>query len=243
MLQGFERIADTHAAAQVKDLESLVKDKEKFDYYFSNMKYYAVTKASEEYKHAWLEKHCKSRETKILDFACGNGENGVYADQTWMASLGEPSPKAREIWTAVRDARDAAIALVQERMASGAALRGGEVNEPFVDQSSQPLIVDFKGGRGYDWGASGTFTFPPRFLDCILDGVGNRLAQDVEKNQRERLGSQDCRRPQRQHHTQKCTSHCRCTHPTRAVTLPIADGGAAPTSGVRRPKPSPACDR
>jgi ubiquinone/menaquinone biosynthesis C-methylase UbiE len=79
VLQGFERIADTHAAAQVQDLESLVKDKEKFDYYFSNMKYYAVTSASEGYKHAWLEKHCTSRATKILDFACGNGENGVYA--------------------------------------------------------------------------------------------------------------------------------------------------------------------
>ncbi len=79
VLQGFERIADTHAAAQVKDLESLVKDKEKFNYYFSNMKYYAITAASEDYKHAWLDKHCTSRSTKILDFACGNGENGIYA--------------------------------------------------------------------------------------------------------------------------------------------------------------------
>jgi ubiquinone/menaquinone biosynthesis C-methylase UbiE len=79
VLQGFERIADTHATAQVKDLESLVKDKEKFDYHFSNMKYYAVTAASEGYKHAWLDKHCTSRTIKILDFACGNGENGIYA--------------------------------------------------------------------------------------------------------------------------------------------------------------------
>lgn len=79
VLQGFERIADTHAAAQVQDLESLVKDKEKFDYHFSNMKYYAVTAASEAYKHAWLEQHCTSRATRILDFACGNGENGIYA--------------------------------------------------------------------------------------------------------------------------------------------------------------------
>jgi ubiquinone/menaquinone biosynthesis C-methylase UbiE len=79
VLQGFERIADTHAAAQVKDLDNLVKDKNQFDYHFSNMKYYAVTVASEGYKHAWLEKRCTSRSTKILDFACGSGENGVYA--------------------------------------------------------------------------------------------------------------------------------------------------------------------
>lgn len=79
VLQGFERIADTHAASQVQDLDNLVKDKDKFDYYFSNMKYYAITGASEGYKHAWLERHCGSGSPKILDFACGNGENGVYA--------------------------------------------------------------------------------------------------------------------------------------------------------------------
>ena len=55
--------------------------------------------------------------------------DGVYADQTWMASLGEPSARAREVWNAVRDARDAAIALVHERVAAGQALRGGDVDD------------------------------------------------------------------------------------------------------------------
>ena len=77
VLQGFERLADTHAASLIDDLESLVKDKELFDYHFANMKYYAVTEESERYKHEWLEKHCDSG-TKLLDFACGNGENGIY---------------------------------------------------------------------------------------------------------------------------------------------------------------------
>ena len=53
----------------------------------------------------------------------------VYADQTWMASLGAPSARATEVWTAVRDARDAAIRLVQERVASGTPVRGGEVDD------------------------------------------------------------------------------------------------------------------
>ena len=78
VLQGFERLADTHAAQQVGNLEELVKDKEKFNYYFSNMKYYAVTGLSEDYKHNWLKKHC-TPEKNVLDFACGNGENGIYA--------------------------------------------------------------------------------------------------------------------------------------------------------------------
>lgn len=58
---------------------------------------------------------------------------GVYADQTWMASLGKPSARATEIWTAVRDARDAAIALVQGRVRANAPLRGGEVDDAARD--------------------------------------------------------------------------------------------------------------
>jgi len=82
VLQGFERIADTHAASQIQNLDELIKDKEKFNYYFSNMKYYSITVESENYKHNWLEKNC-SKGKKILDFASGNGENGIFA-----ASLG-----------------------------------------------------------------------------------------------------------------------------------------------------------
>lgn len=82
ILQGFERIADTHAAVQVENLDELIKNKEEFEYNFSNMKYYAITVASEDYKHKWLDRHCGPGK-KVLDFACGNGENGIYA-----ASLG-----------------------------------------------------------------------------------------------------------------------------------------------------------
>ncbi|MGQ0714245.1 MAG: M24 family metallopeptidase [Gemmatimonadaceae bacterium] len=52
---------------------------------------------------------------------------GVYADQTWMGSVGAPSSRASEVWTAVRDARDASIALLRERGKNG-ALRGGDVD-------------------------------------------------------------------------------------------------------------------
>jgi Xaa-Pro dipeptidase len=56
-------------------------------------------------------------------------KDGVYADQTWMGSLGPPSKRATEVWEAVRDARDAAIALLRERIPAGKALRGGEVDD------------------------------------------------------------------------------------------------------------------
>lgn len=56
-------------------------------------------------------------------------EGGVWADQTWMATIGQPSPRAQEIWEAVRDARDAAIALVMREAAAGNAIRGGDADD------------------------------------------------------------------------------------------------------------------
>ncbi len=56
-------------------------------------------------------------------------ENGVYADQTWMASLGQPTPEALNIWNAVRDARDAAIDLVRTRARAGEPMRGADVDD------------------------------------------------------------------------------------------------------------------
>ncbi len=54
---------------------------------------------------------------------------GVYADQTWMGSLGEPNEKNLKVWEAIRDARDAAVALLRERIGSSAPVRGGEVDD------------------------------------------------------------------------------------------------------------------
>ena len=55
--------------------------------------------------------------------------NGIYADQTWMASIGAPSPKLQAVWNVVRDARDAAITLLRERIASGRAVRGADADD------------------------------------------------------------------------------------------------------------------
>jgi Xaa-Pro aminopeptidase len=56
-------------------------------------------------------------------------KEGVFADQTWMGSLGQPSERDMSIWLAVRDARDAAISLLRERIESGKEVRGGEVDD------------------------------------------------------------------------------------------------------------------
>ncbi|MFN2636591.1 MAG: M24 family metallopeptidase [Gemmatimonadaceae bacterium] len=56
-------------------------------------------------------------------------KNGVFADQTWMGSLGQPSDRDNTVWLAVRDARDAAITLLRERIKAHQAVRGGEVDD------------------------------------------------------------------------------------------------------------------
>lgn len=55
--------------------------------------------------------------------------DGIYADQTWMAVLGPPVDRVAQIWRAVRDARDAALALLRERCATGAPVSGAEVDD------------------------------------------------------------------------------------------------------------------
>ena len=62
---------------------------------------------------------------------------GVYADQTWMGCIGAPSELAQRVWTAVRDARDAAIRLVETAAADGRALRGAD-----VDDAARQVIVE-----------------------------------------------------------------------------------------------------
>ncbi|HEY9229483.1 MAG TPA: Xaa-Pro peptidase family protein, partial [Gemmatimonadaceae bacterium] len=68
-------------------------------------------------------------EIVLIDLWAKEPETGVWADQTWMASLGNPSVQALEIWDAVRDARDAAIELVESRAKAGEPIKGADVDD------------------------------------------------------------------------------------------------------------------
>lgn len=54
--------------------------------------------------------------------------SGVYADQTWMASIGAPKDRDTRIWETLRSARDAALALITQRIRSGRAISGAEAD-------------------------------------------------------------------------------------------------------------------
>ena len=80
ILQGFERHADTHEQDRAENIDRMIRDKAAFEKHFANVKYYSVTRASEEYLHGWLRDRCRPG-VRVLDFACGNGENGLFAAQ------------------------------------------------------------------------------------------------------------------------------------------------------------------
>jgi Xaa-Pro aminopeptidase len=67
-------------------------------------------------------------EILLIDLWAREAE-GVYADQTWMASLGPPSAENVTIWETVRGARDTAIALLRDRIENGQVVSGGEADD------------------------------------------------------------------------------------------------------------------
>lgn len=96
ILQGQERHIDGHEATRPDDTEQLIRDKEGFGEHFSNMKFYSITHESEAYQHNWLRQRC-SRGVRVLDFACGSGENGVFAAQCGADVIGiDISPEGVE---------------------------------------------------------------------------------------------------------------------------------------------------
>lgn len=66
----------------------------------------------------------------LVDLWGRTSTDAVHADQTWMGFLGSSLPaRVGEVWRAVRDARDAAVALLAERHRAGEDVRGFEVDD------------------------------------------------------------------------------------------------------------------
>ena len=87
ILQGFERRSDTNKQEEAQDLDHMIRDQQAFEHHFSNAKFYSITKRSEDFQYGWLRTKCKTG-TSILDFACGNGENGIFAAQCGANTIG-----------------------------------------------------------------------------------------------------------------------------------------------------------
>lgn len=77
ILQGFERQSDTNPDEEKAGLQHMIRDPKAYKRYFSNIKFYSVATSSEQYYQNWLRERCRG--AKVLDYCCGNGENGIFA--------------------------------------------------------------------------------------------------------------------------------------------------------------------
>jgi Xaa-Pro dipeptidase len=82
-------------------------------------------------------------EILLIDLWAKEGPQGIWADQTFMASLGKPSVAALEIWDAVKDARDAAIKFVTDKAKAGAPIKGADVDD------AARAVIDARGYGQY----------------------------------------------------------------------------------------------
>ena len=76
----------------------------------------------------------------LLDLWAGPALGSVFADQTWMGFSGRAPPPGAEVqrvWSAVRGARDAAVALLQARWTSHQPVTGAE-----LDDAARAVIRD-----------------------------------------------------------------------------------------------------
>lgn len=88
-----------------RDREKIAKmDKDTFEKFYGNKKYYTATNASREYTKQWIAKFAKGK--VFLDYACGNGVNAIEAARSGAAlSLGlDISPVS--VMNARRDAEE-----------------------------------------------------------------------------------------------------------------------------------------
>ena len=66
----------------------------------------------------------------LIDLWGRHPDGGIPADQTWMGFLGRrPPDRLVEVWSAVREARDAALGFLSDRAGKGESVRGWEVDE------------------------------------------------------------------------------------------------------------------
>ncbi len=92
--------------------------------------------------HAGADLRLVAGQVLLLDLWAGPSPGSVFADQTWMAFAGRaPDAEVRNVWQAVRAARDAAVALLRERWPKqGKGEAGSVVTGAAVDDAARAVI-------------------------------------------------------------------------------------------------------
>ncbi|HRP08526.1 MAG TPA: M24 family metallopeptidase [Gemmatimonadales bacterium] len=75
--------------------------------------------------HPGADRSLGPDEVVLLDLWGGVADGSVFADQTWMGFSGSAVPeRVSRVWQVVRDARDAAVAALRQRLAAGEPVQG-----------------------------------------------------------------------------------------------------------------------
>jgi Xaa-Pro aminopeptidase len=79
--------------------------------------------------HAGKDATLERGQVILLDLWAGRSRTTVFADQTWMGYAGpRPPDQVIKVWDTVRNARDAAVALVKDAAMRGRAVAGFEAD-------------------------------------------------------------------------------------------------------------------
>ena len=89
-----------------------------------------------------------------------DGGLGAYADITWMATAADYPPGEHvHVWKTVRDARDAAVRVIEERFRAAQTVQGGEVDRVargVIDAAGYGSAFTHRTGHSLGWqGAHG----------------------------------------------------------------------------------------
>ena len=97
--------------------------------------------------HAGADRRLSPGEVLLLDLWAGPppGRGVVFADQTWMAFSGRAGgvvdPEVAKVWTVVRDARDAAVAVLKSRWGKGQDGEAATITGAEVDDAARAVIT------------------------------------------------------------------------------------------------------
>jgi Xaa-Pro aminopeptidase len=106
--------------------------------------------------------------------------DGMYADQTWMAAIGEPSERDGGLWTVVLEARDAALDAIRGPVRAGKPVKGADADAAAKQVISRAGLLDRTIARtGHSIDRYGLHGFGPPIDDTetnddrlLIPGVG-----------------------------------------------------------------------
>ncbi len=134
-----------------------------------------VNAANPHYEVAGTGETFRRGDAVLLDLWAKESADSVYADQTWMAFLGDEVPgRVADLFAVIRDARDAAVDFLRREWEAGREVQGYQ-----VDDVTRGVVAE----RGY---ADAFFHRTGHSIDQATHGMGPNI-DNLETHETRRL--------------------------------------------------------